>query len=80
VGHVACMGEMKNSHKILVINVEGLLGRPWHRWHETIKVGLKGNRTLRCGLDSTGSDQGPGSCEHGNESSGYIFFINLINY
>jgi len=29
---------------------------------------------FRCGLDSSGSEWGPvaGSCEHGNEASGYI--------
>jgi hypothetical protein len=34
----------------------------------------QGNRVGRCGLDSSGSGQGPfaGFCEHDNEPSSYI--------
>jgi hypothetical protein len=34
----------------------------------------QGNRVEKCGLDSSGSEQGPtvGSCEHGNEPSGSV--------
>jgi hypothetical protein len=43
VGHVACMVEMINKHKILVGNPEGTkpLGRPRHRWEDNIKMDLR---------------------------------------
>jgi hypothetical protein len=57
---------MINSYRILVAKPEGKrpLGRPKSRW-----AYLK-----ECGLDSSGSDWElvVGSCEHGNEPSGYI--------
>jgi hypothetical protein len=36
------MGDIRNSHKILVCNPEGkrLLGRPRHRWENNIKIDL----------------------------------------
>jgi hypothetical protein len=43
VGHVVCMGEMRNAYKILVGKPEGKrpLGRPRHRWEDDIKMGLR---------------------------------------
>jgi hypothetical protein len=42
-GHVARMGEKRNSYKILVGKSEGkrLLGRPRRRWVDNIKMYLK---------------------------------------
>jgi hypothetical protein len=41
--HVACMGEVRNSYKILVGKHGGnrLLGRPRHIWENIIKVDLR---------------------------------------
>jgi hypothetical protein len=38
--HVALMGEKRNGYRILVGKPEGkrLLGRPWHRWVDSVKV------------------------------------------
>jgi hypothetical protein len=42
-GYVARMGQMRNSYKILVAKSEGktLLGRPRHRWEDSIRIDLK---------------------------------------
>jgi len=39
-GQVACMGEMRDSYRILVGRCEEniLLGRPRHRWEDNIKL------------------------------------------
>jgi hypothetical protein len=57
VGHVACMVEMRNAYKILVVKPEGknLLRRHRHKWENNIRKSLKGNRVGRCGLDMSGS-------------------------
>jgi hypothetical protein len=74
-GHVARMGEERKVNKVLVGKPEGKkpLGRPRRRWEDGIRmdlreIGLEGG----CGLDSTGSEQGPvaGCCECGDEPSG----------
>jgi hypothetical protein len=41
-GHVAHMGEMKNTYKILVRKPEGKTsqGRPRHRWEDNIRLNL----------------------------------------
>jgi hypothetical protein len=41
--HVARMGEKRNAYRILVENPEGKrpLGRPRHRWVDTIKIDLR---------------------------------------
>jgi hypothetical protein len=41
--YVACMGEMRNAHKILVRQPEGKrpYGRPRHRWEDNIKMNLR---------------------------------------
>jgi hypothetical protein len=43
VEHGACVGEVRNASKILVVKHERnrLLGRPRHRWEDTIKMDLK---------------------------------------
>jgi hypothetical protein len=72
---VARMEEQRKVYKILMGKPEGKrpLGRPRRRWEDGIRmnlreIGLGG----RCGLDSTGSVQGPvaGCCECGDEPSG----------
>jgi hypothetical protein len=42
-GHVARMGEMRNSYKVLVGQPEGkrLLGRPRRRWEDNISMGIR---------------------------------------
>jgi hypothetical protein len=42
-GHVVCMGEMRNSHKILVLkpNKKSPLDRPRRRWEDIIKLDLR---------------------------------------
>jgi hypothetical protein len=68
VAHVALMGDMINSHIILVGKPEEKAPfiRPWRRWENISRV--------RCGLAASGSGQGPmaSCCEHGNEPSGSI--------
>jgi hypothetical protein len=52
-GHIACMGEKKNLHKIFVGKPEGKipLGRPRHRWEDNIKMDLRVYTFGGCGLD-----------------------------
>ena len=47
-GHVACMGEDRGVHRVLVGKPEGRrpLGRPRRRWENNIKMGL---REVGCG-------------------------------
>jgi hypothetical protein len=69
------MVQMIKAYNILVGKPEGkrlledlgVMGRSYQN-------GSSGNRVGRCGLDSSGSGQGPlmGYCEHGSEPSGYI--------
>ena len=42
-GHVACMGEGRSVHRVLVGKPEGKrpLGRPRRRWEENIKMDLQ---------------------------------------
>jgi len=42
-GHVACMGEDRGVHRVLVGKPEGKrsLGRPRHRWEDNIKMDLQ---------------------------------------
>jgi hypothetical protein len=65
-GHIARMREERKVYKVLVVKPEGKrpLGRPRRRW----KMGsewILGRLAWGCGLDSTGSVQGPvaGCCE-----------------
>jgi hypothetical protein len=71
-GHVAHMGEERKVYKVLVGKPEGKrpLGRP--RWEDGIKIDLGEICFGGCGLDSTGSGQGPvaGCCQCGDERSG----------
>jgi hypothetical protein len=51
--------------------IQYLIGKPKHRWEDNW---FYRNRMGRCGLDASGSRQGPvvGSCENGNEHLGSI--------
>jgi hypothetical protein len=73
-GHVARMGEERKLYKLLVGKPEGKgpLGRPRLRWEDGIRMDLWEIGLGGCGLDSTGSGQGPvaGCCECGEEPSG----------
>jgi hypothetical protein len=55
------MGEERKVYKVLVGKPEGKrpLGRPRRRWEDGIRMDLKENGFGGCGLDSTGSGQGP---------------------
>jgi hypothetical protein len=67
------MGEERKLYKVLVVKPEGNrpLGRPRSRWEDGIRMDLKETGLGGCGLDSTGSGQGPvaGCCECGDEHS-----------
>jgi hypothetical protein len=73
-GHVARMGEERKVYKVLVGKPEGNrpLGRPRRRWEDGIRMDLREIGLEGCGLDSTGSGQGPvaGCFECGVETSG----------
>jgi hypothetical protein len=53
-GHVACMGEERGVHRVLVGKPEGKrpLGRPICRWEDNIKMDLQ---EVGGGLDGVGS-------------------------
>jgi hypothetical protein len=71
---VAHMGEERKVYKVLVGKPEGKrpLGRPRRRWEDGIRMYLREIDLEGCGLDSTGSGQGPvaGCCQCGDEPSG----------
>jgi hypothetical protein len=73
-GHVARMGEDRKVYKVLVGKPEGKrpLGGPRRRWEDGVRMNLKRDWLGGCGLNSTGSGQGPvaGCCECGDEPSG----------
>jgi hypothetical protein len=73
-GHVARMVEKRRVYKVLVGNPEGKrpVGRPMLRWEDGIRMDLREIGLGGCGLESTGSGQGPvaGCCECGDEPSG----------
>jgi hypothetical protein len=66
--------QVRNTYKGLDGKLEGKrpLGRSTriYRWKENIKR----DQEIWCGLDSSVSRYGPvaGSCEHGNDPSGYV--------
>jgi hypothetical protein len=71
---VARMGEKRKVYKFLVGKPEGRrpLGRPRRRWEDGVRIDLREIGLGVCGLDWTGSGQGPvaGCCECGDEPSG----------
>jgi hypothetical protein len=68
---VARIGEERKVYKVLVGKPEGKrpLGRRRRRWEDGIRMDLREVGLGGCGLDSTGSGQGPvaGCCECGDE-------------
>jgi hypothetical protein len=64
------MGEMRNAYNNLVGKPERKrpLGRHRRRWEGNIIMDLKRYKVGSCGLDASGSRQGPivGSFVHGN--------------
>ena len=56
-GHVACMGEGRGVHKVLVGKPEGKrpLGRPRRRWEDNIKMDFQEVGRGLWGLDGVGS-------------------------
>ena len=56
-GHVACMGEDRGVHRVLVGKSEGRrpLGRQRHRWEDKIKMDLQEVGGVSWGLDGVGS-------------------------
>jgi hypothetical protein len=72
-GHVARKGEDSKVYKVLVGKPEGKrpLGRPRRRWEDGIRMNIREIGLGGCGLDSTGSGQGPvaSCCECGDEPS-----------
>jgi hypothetical protein len=77
------MGEERKVYKVLVGKPEGKkpLGRPRRRWEDGIRMDLRESGFGGCGLDSTGSGQGPlaGCCECGDEPSGFCA-TELVSY
>jgi hypothetical protein len=71
---VARMGEERKVYKVLVgkPEVKRPLGRPRRRWEDGVRMDLRETGLGGCGLDSTGSGQGPvaGCYECGDEPSG----------
>jgi hypothetical protein len=67
-------GRVEKVYKVLVGKPEGKrpLGRPRRRWEDGIRMDLMEIGLGGCGLDWTGSGQGPvaGCCECGDEPSG----------
>lgn len=76
MGYVACMGANRNAYRALMCKTEGEkpLGIPCHRWEHNINMSLNRNVVGRHGLDSSGlgQEQMAGSCEHVNETKGFI--------
>jgi hypothetical protein len=70
-GYVACMGEGKRGYKVLVGKPEGKrrLEKPRCGWEDVSEGDWLGG----CRVDSRGSGWGlvAGSCEHGDEPSGF---------
>ena len=68
---MACMGEGRGVHRVLVGKPEGKrpLGRPRRRWEDNIKMDL---REVEGGGDWMELAQMAGTCEYGDEPSGSI--------
>jgi hypothetical protein len=79
------MGEERKVYTVLVGKPEGKrpLGRPRLRWEDVIGMDLREIGLGVCGLDSSGSGQGPvaGCCECGDEPAGSCAkeLVSLVN-
>ena len=73
-GHVACMGEGRGVHRVLVGRPEGKrpLGRPRRRWGDNIKMDLQEvGRGCEDWMELAQDRDGVAStCEYGDEPSG----------
>jgi hypothetical protein len=73
-GSCSTHGRGEKSVQGFGVKAEGKrpLGRPRRRWEGGIRMDLRDTGLGECGLDSTGSGQGPvaGCCECGDEPSG----------
>jgi hypothetical protein len=68
-GHVTCMGDTKNTYKILVGKPEGKrpLGRCGRRWEDNIRMDLREEGWKHVDRIHLAQDRfKAGSCEHGN--------------
>jgi hypothetical protein len=74
-GHVARRGKKRNAYRILAGKPEGKrpLGRPRSMWVDNIKMNLRdiGWDGIDW-IDLCQEEPVEGSCEHGNEPSGFI--------
>jgi hypothetical protein len=81
-GDVARMGENMNARRILMGKPEGMrpLGRPRRKWGIILKLILGIGWGMGYGQDSSGVGEGTmeGSCEHGNEPSGSIKCLEIL--
>jgi len=77
-------GEGRSMYRVLVGKPEGrrLVGRPRHRWEDNIKMDLQEVGCGGYGLDraGSGSGQGVGTCECGNETSGSVKFGEFLDW
>jgi hypothetical protein len=82
-GACSTHGRGEKSVQVLVGKPEGKrpLGRPRHRWEDGVRMDFREIGFGGCGLDSTGSGQGPlaGCCECGDEPSGSCV-TELVSY
>jgi hypothetical protein len=71
-GHVARIGEMRDVYRVL--GGKRALGVTSLSWKYNIKVDLtkSGMRSPGLELSNSGQEQVAGSCEFGNEPSGFI--------
>jgi hypothetical protein len=75
VGHVACMGEMRNEYNALVRKPEGKrpCKRPRHRWEDYVKMDLWEIGWEDVDWMHLAEDRDHGKpCVYGNESSAFI--------
>jgi hypothetical protein len=75
-GHTACMGKGRGVYRVLVGKPEEKRppGKPRRRWDDNIKINLQ---KVVCGcMDwiELAQDRAGGTCECGNEPSGFIKF------
>jgi len=56
-GHVARMGERRNTYRVLVGKTEGkrTVGRPRHRWEDSIKIDVQEVECVGMARIGTGS-------------------------
>jgi hypothetical protein len=82
-GACSTNGRGKDVYRVLVGKPEGkrTLGRPKLRWEDNIKIDLQEMGCGGHGLDRAGSVLGKmaSTCEYGNELSGSIKFMKILD-